>query len=217
MTTIFRAAVGLALAVVVASSSFAATFNETLPTVTGWASNVTVFQGGTPNPVTMTFNVPNANSILPTGDGTLSLDIEGNFSSPSEYFTLTANPNGSQVSLGTVFDGNVGNDDFDFPSDFGQDFSGIQSGTASISQATLANLLQDNNGDIDFHFVFSPGIDNHTFFTNADPESITLTLSFPFESVSGNIAPEPSAFLLGGVAALLLGVFVYRRRRRLAH
>ncbi len=186
--------------------------------LTGWADSVgTGALDGPPGPATVTLS---GITEIPTGPGVLRVDIAGNFSSQSENFTLAANPSGTNHTFGggAILDNNTGNDDFDFNSgnlqDQGFDFSNPpQSGEAIIPLAILNSLLSDNGGTIDFLFTFNGFIANNN--VNQVDESITVTLTFPTAPVNG--VPEPSAFILGGMAALMLGVaYVYRRRRRQA-
>lgn len=185
--------------------------------ISGWADGTgTGIGSGPPGPATVTLS---GITETPTGPGVLRVDIAGNFSSQSENFNLAANPSGTNHTFGggAILDNDTDNDDFDFNSgnlqDQGFDFANPpQSGEAIIPLGILNNLIGDNSGIIDFLFTFNGTIANNN--TSQEDESIMVTLTFPTAPVNG--VPEPSAFILGGMAALMLGAYVYRRRRRQA-
>lgn len=143
-------------------------------------------------------NISINNLVTPTatsGDATITLNLNGDFNSSSEYVDITIDG----FSLGRIFDNNTANDAFDFAGDIGNQSQSTLTGTATISQSIFAGLIAD--GFLNLFFDTSSGVNccgtvNH------------LSGTIAFNEVSA--VPLPAALLMFGPA--LLGFMGFRRK-----
>ena len=147
------------------------------------------------NGVDFTFNL-----VVPTviiGDGTLTLTLDGDFNTSSEYADVILDG----LLIGRILDDDTGNDPFNFANGDDPDASSSagdpDTGSATISNAILAPRIADGLLVLQI---------NTSSTVNFSTTTVSGTLSF-------KTVPEPTclALLCGALGTILL-----RRRRRTA-
>ena len=130
-----------------------------------------------------------------TSDATMTLNLNGDFNSSSEYVDISIDG----FSLGRVFDNVTTNDAFNFSGDSGNQATSTLTGTAIISQAVFAGLISD--GFLNLFFATSPNVDCCGVVKH-------LSGTITFNEVSA--VPLPAALFM--FAPALLGLMGLRRK-----
>tara|TARA_R110002111_G_scaffold108420_2_gene167140 strand:- start:604 stop:1203 length:600 start_codon:yes stop_codon:yes gene_type:complete len=109
------------------------------------------------------------------------------------------NVNIDGLDLGTIFNGNVNDDAFNFPGDAGGNTTTLLTGTATISQAAFNALIADSLLTLTFteSFLVAPTLELYGTITFADMPNVSQV-------------PIPAAAML--FAPALLGFFGLRRK-----
>lgn len=140
----------------------------------------------------------------PTGPGTLTLTLFGDFANP---FAETVDVSVEGVALGVLLDLMPGNDAFDNASfdDLGNDYLSEIVTSAPLDLATLAAIVADGRIEVSLALGAEVG-DLSALF----PRQEFLRAAISYEALATEI-PEPAALAL--LCALLVAPALARRRR----
>lgn len=158
--------------------------------------------------------VPDVNLVFsslpttPSGDGTLTITLFGDFDSSVEDSDVDILAEG--FSFGTVLDGNTTNDDFDHPTDDGNQYVSAITMSTTIDETDLQTLVSD--GMFTLTLSFSDSVHN---LDDIDQEFVEATIEYEFgDDPPDAIIPEPSSCVTFAGLALCFGLAGWWRRRR---
>ncbi|MQY41665.1 VPLPA-CTERM sorting domain-containing protein [Epibacterium sp. SM1969] len=133
-----------------------------------------------------------------TSDAVLSLTVRGDFNGFHEYLDITVDG----LGLGRIFDGIEANDSFNFSNDHAHsDNSQSQTGSATIANASFANMISDGQ----LYLLFNPN-DAVDYISH-----ISGTITFDTASVAA--VPLPASAGLLGLGVFGLGALRRRKQR----
>lgn len=119
-------------------------------------------------------SITNASSSV-GGDGTLTLEISGDLDAGDEE-ALTVSVEG--LALGTIFNGNPADDQFDHPTDSIDDCT-LTTIAANLPAASLTGIVADGRIDV----TLTPDQGNNDIedegCDGADDETLTVTVEYP--------------------------------------